>query len=112
MGKMTRTLTLAGVAVTAGLAFGAPAMAAPAAPAAPAASVTSAHSTAKAHGPRYDRVAGYYRSLRACDAAGRSGEHRNRWEDYDCNRVRSGGRRGSWALQVHLGGDSHHNRHR
>jgi hypothetical protein len=110
MGKMTRSLALAGLAVTAGMAFNAsPAMASPAAP---VASITATRSIApKAQSPRHDSIVGYYRTLRACDAAGRSGEHRNRWDDYDCNRVRNGGRRGSWALQVNGGGNSHHDGH-
>jgi hypothetical protein len=122
MGKMTRTLALAGLALTAGMVFtAAPAMASPATP---AGSVTSgAHNSApasarkvqtsshKGQSPRRDSVVGHYRTLRACDAAGRSGERRGRWDDYDCNRVRSGGRSGSWALQAHWGGDRHHDNH-
>jgi hypothetical protein len=47
-----------------------------------------------------DRVVGYYRSLRACTLAGRIGERFDRWEDFDCDFVRFGFRRGMWALEV------------
>jgi hypothetical protein len=47
-----------------------------------------------------DRIVGYYRSARACELAGRIGERFNRWEDYDCDYVRFGFRRGAWALEV------------
>lgn len=109
MNKATRTLAMAGLALTAGAAFGGtPAMASPAA-AGPAASAQSG--VAKAQSPRRDRVVGFYRTLRACDMAGRAGEHSNRWDDYDCTRVRTGMRRGTWALQASWGGNRNHDTH-
>ena len=106
MNKATRTLALAGLALTAGAAFGGtPAMASPAA-AGPAASARS--SAVKAHHPRRDRVVGFYRTLRACDLVGRAGEHTDRWDDYDCTRVRAGMHRGTWALQAHWGDHNTH----
>ena len=107
MNRTTRTLAMAGLALTAGAAFGAtPALASPA-PAGPAAAAKS--SAAKPPNPRRDRGVGFYRTLRACDLVGRSGEHRDRWDDYDCTRVRTGMRRGTWALQAH-GGSNHTHR--
>jgi hypothetical protein len=109
MGKATRTLAMAGMALFASVAVGAgPAMAA--APtsvvttvssqvAAKPAAATTAPTTAKSR----DRVVGYYRNLRSCDLAGRSGERHGRWNNYDCERVRSGHRRGVWALEVNWG---------
>jgi hypothetical protein len=106
MNKATRTLAMTGLALTAGAAFaGTPAMASPATPAGPAASAAVG---AKAQTPRRDRVVGFYRTLRACDLVGRRGEFRDRWDDYDCTRVRVGMRRGSWALLAHWGGHRSH----
>jgi hypothetical protein len=47
-----------------------------------------------------DEVEGYYRSERICERVGRFGERRDRWEDYDCERVRRGENRGLWRLEV------------
>jgi hypothetical protein len=47
-----------------------------------------------------DWIAGYYRTARACERAGWVGERFNKWDDYDCERVRFGFRRGMWALEV------------
>ncbi|MGX6603464.1 hypothetical protein ACWKSP_15175 [Micromonosporaceae bacterium Da 78-11] len=110
MNKATRALMTVGLAMTAGATFSAaPAMAAPAKPAAPAAAAQSGPHQAQT--PRRDRIVGYYGNLRTCDLAGRSGERRDRWDDYDCTRVRVGVRRGSWALQAHWGGQWHNQDH-
>ena len=52
-----------------------------------------------------DDVVGYYGTLRRCERAGRIGEWRDRWDDYDCYRVRWGHHRGAWALEVDYGHD-------
>ncbi|GAB2584990.1 hypothetical protein Aab01nite_53450 [Paractinoplanes abujensis] len=51
-------------------------------------------------GWRNDEVVGYFRTLRACERVGRIGEFRDRWDDYDCYRVRYGFNRGAWVLEV------------
>ncbi|SHN43483.1 hypothetical protein [Cryptosporangium aurantiacum] len=45
-----------------------------------------------------DQVVGVFRSYRQCNWAGRVGEYRGFWEDYDCDFVRTG-YRGSWRSQ-------------
>lgn len=100
MNKTMRVLTMAGMGILAGLTIGAgPAQASDAGTgsAAKAAPSKAAH-VQQFHGR--DRVVGYYRSLRACERAGRIGELRDRWDDYDCDYVRYGFRRGVWALEV------------
>lgn len=47
-----------------------------------------------------DDVVGHYRTRRVCELVGRIGERRDRWEDYDCDRVRRGEDRGLWRLTV------------
>ncbi|MBL7261114.1 hypothetical protein [Paractinoplanes lichenicola] len=47
-----------------------------------------------------DEVVGYFRSLRECERVGRIGEFRDRWDDYDCDRVGGGWGRGAWVLTV------------
>jgi hypothetical protein len=56
--------------------------------------------TAARVGWRNDDVVGYFRTLRTCERIGRIGEFRDRWEDYDCSRVRFGFNRGAWVLEV------------
>jgi hypothetical protein len=97
MNKLTQILTLTGIGTLAALAIGTgPAQAASSTGSAAAKAPTAA--TQQRHG--WDRTAGYYRSARACEVAGRIGERFGRWDDHDCNFVRFGFRRGSWALQV------------
>jgi hypothetical protein len=84
-------LAVTGMALLAGLAFGAsPAMA--------SSSTSSATTTAKTstyyHGG--DDVVGIYRSRMACYNAGERGENRGEWDSYDCDPI--GGRR--FALTV------------
>lgn len=47
-----------------------------------------------------DFVAGYFSSERACEREGRKGEFFGKWDDYDCDYVRFGFRRGMWQLEV------------
>jgi hypothetical protein len=86
MNKFSKALVMTGMAIAAGVTLGAgSASAAPAAP---------------AKAPGHDKIVGFYRSPAACQTAGRIGERRDRWDHHDCVRVRSGVRRGWWALSV------------
>jgi hypothetical protein len=103
MNKTMRVLTMAGLGVMAGLAIGAgPAQASDssAATATKTATAQAPKTTQAKQFPRRDQVVGYYRSLRACELAGRIGERFGQWEDYDCDFIRVGFRRGAWALEV------------
>ena len=97
MNKLTRALTLGGFGVLTALTVGmGPAQAAPAAPAAPESKTTASHNVWRGE----SQVVGFYRSLRACQLAGIYGERSGAWDDFDCNAVRVGIRRGAWALEV------------
>jgi hypothetical protein len=99
MNKMTRLLTVTGMGALAALAIGAGPAQAAGSNATTAAK--PAPTTAKApFGWDRDRTVGFYRSGRACEVAGRIGERFGRWDDYDCNFVRFGFRRGTWELNV------------
>jgi hypothetical protein len=103
----TRFLMVVGAGLMAGTALGAPAQAAESPrvqPAQPA--VTTPHWDDDDD----EDVVGYFRTLRACERVGRIGEWRDRWEDYDCNRVRWGFRRGFWELEVERDRDWGHHR--
>ncbi|GAA0488709.1 hypothetical protein Ade02nite_72700 [Paractinoplanes deccanensis] len=111
MNKAVRMLTMVGLGLMAGATVGtAPALAADGGSSATAKSNTSTQVQ------RHDRdqIVGFYRTLRACEKAGRIGEWFDRWEDYDCERVRFGFRRGFWALEVErdwrFGGHGHRDR--
>ncbi len=97
MNRATRMLTLLGMGLMAGATVGAtPAMATEATP-----SVSKSSTTVQVQQHRdRERIVGFYRSLRACERAGWLGERFNKWDDYDCERVRFGFRRGLWALEV------------
>ena len=98
MNKATRMLTMMGMGLMAGATIGAaPALAADSN--GTAASVKSSTAKVQKH-DRGERVVGFYRNLRSCELAGRIGERFDRWEDYDCERVRFGFKRGLWALEV------------
>ena len=107
MGKATRSLAMAGMALIAGATVGAgPAMASAPIAQAPSvlgATVSTQVAVKQVQVQSRDRVVGYYRTLRSCDHAGRLGERRGRWDSYDCDRVRHGFRRGWWALEVRWG---------
>jgi hypothetical protein len=91
MNKVTRTLAMTGIAMAAGLTVGVgPASASPAGPAPSA--PTADHKFKK------DKLVGFYRSPRACVQAGELGERRHKWDDYDCDRVQRGVRRGWFSL--------------
>nr|WP_296069300.1 hypothetical protein [uncultured Actinoplanes sp.] len=116
MNKITRALTMSGMGLIAAVLMAGPAQAsgsAGEATAKSAASQSTQGSTVKQHRDR-DYVAGYYRSHRACEFAGRIGERFNKWDDYDCDFVRFGFRRGLWRLEVERnfwGGGFDHIRH-
>src|SRR5690242_229135 len=97
MKRTMRFLTLAGMGVLAGASLGmGPAQAAS------AAGQTGAGSSVQQHQNSWGSqdVVGYYRNIGSCLQAGRIGERFGAWEDYDCERVRWGFRRGAWALIV------------
>ena len=94
MNKVTRMVTMTGLAVATGLAMGVgPAAAAPAAPAAKGSAVqVQDHKFAK------KRLVDFYRSPQACVRAGKIGEFRKKWNSFDCERVKRGPKRGWVAL--------------
>lgn len=97
MNTAIRGLTLIGMSLVTAASIGAgPVQAAPSTepvPAAPAAvQVVQPHDD--------EDVVGYYRMRRACERAGRIGVWNDRWESYECERVRWGFRRGFWKLVV------------
>ncbi len=97
MNKLTRAITLGGFGVLTALTVGmGPAQAAPATPATPESRTTVSHNVWRGE----SQVVGFYRSPRACRLAGAYGERAGAWDDYDCDFVRVGARRGAWALQV------------
>jgi hypothetical protein len=107
MNKVTRLLTMAGMGLMAGVAIGsAPAQAAGVTQQQAAKPAAGQSSQVQQHRGR-DQVVGYYRSLRACEFAGRIGERFNRWDDHDCTFVRFGFHRGTWALEVQRDWDWH-----
>jgi len=97
MKKTVRFLTLAGMGVLAGASLGmGPAQAAS------AAGHNGAGASVQQRPNNWggDDVVGYYRNIRTCLQAGHIGERFGAWDDYDCERVRFGFRRGAWALVV------------
>ncbi|GIF12174.1 hypothetical protein [Actinoplanes teichomyceticus] len=95
MKKATRLLTLTGLSVLTGTGLLAgPAQAAPGGPAGAPAQLRHDHWDD-------DEVVGYYRTIRSCERAGLVGERSRAWDDFHCDRVRWGFRRGAWALVVH-----------
>src|SRR5688500_13763764 len=100
MKASTRILAVLGMGLMTGSSFGA----SPAQAAAPAGQGLAKPSVSQAQQPwDDDDVIGYYRTLRACERVGRIGEWADRWEDYDCERVRRGFHRGMWKLEVERG---------
>ena len=112
MSKATRMLAMTGMALVAGATMAAGPAAASSSAAQGATSATQQQ--AGNHGDRdRDWVAGYYRTRLQCERVGRIGERFDRWDDYECERVRRGFRV-IWRLDVerdwHGGGDwDHHN---
>jgi hypothetical protein len=109
MTKAIRFLTMAGMGLAASVAMGAgPAQATDSTPQPSVKASAGQGAQVQQHRDRdRDRIVGYYRSLRACTFAGRIGERFDRWEDFDCEYVRFGFRRGAWALEVELDRDWH-----
>jgi hypothetical protein len=96
MNRFTRMLTMAGIGLMASVTMGAaPAVAVDSTDAGSARGESSAR-------PWWgnDRLVGFFRSYRACDDAGETGEDEGWWEDYDCVRVRSGLHNRRFALLV------------
>jgi|tagenome__1003787_1003787.scaffolds.fasta_scaffold20984553_3 hypothetical protein len=107
MNKVARLLTMAGMGLMAGVAIGSgPAQAAGVTGQQVAKPAAGQSQQAQQHRDR-DEVVGYYRSLRACEFAGRIGERFNGWDDHDCTFVRFGFHRGAWALEVGRDRDWH-----
>ena len=108
MSKATRMLAMTGMALVAGVTMAA-------GPAAASSSTAQGATSAKQqqagnHGDRdRDWVAGYYRSRLQCERVGRIGERFDRWDDYECERVRRGFRV-IWRLDVERDwhGGGHH----
>jgi hypothetical protein len=106
MNRITRLLAMTGIGLAAGVAIAGPAQ---------AATAGSGHSaSASAAGSHAfwnddDDVVGYFNSPIRCERAGRIGEIRDRWDDYDCNRVSFGFHRGDWELSVSYCDDNHGN---
>jgi hypothetical protein len=90
-------ISTVGVGLLAGATLGmGPAQAAP-----PTGQAATSSSVDQQQNRQYDdEVVGYFRNYWRCDRAGRFGEHRGAWDDYDCMRVRWGFHRGHWALVV------------
>lgn len=102
MNRVAKMFAFVGVGLAAGVAMGAgPAQATP----------TIGHTAAQGTAAQVqahwndDDVVGYFGTLRRCERVGRIGEWRDRWDDYDCYRVRWGIHRGAWALEVEYGND-------
>ncbi|MGX6603017.1 hypothetical protein ACWKSP_12890 [Micromonosporaceae bacterium Da 78-11] len=97
MNRVTRLLAIAGLGLGAAVAIGA----GPAQAATDTTQGTSNTGSTQARGDwDDDEVVGYFRTLGGCERAGRLGEIRDRWDDYDCSRVRWGSHRGAWELEV------------
>lgn len=60
-----------------------------------------------------DAIIGYFRTPAVCEVAGRIGERQGRWDDYYCEYVRVGFRRGGWVLRAEWdrGWAVHHHGH-
>src|ERR1700759_368476 len=90
MNRITRVLAMAGLGIGATIALAGPAQ---------AANTHSASASTRANWGD-DDVVGYYNSSIACDRAGRLGEIRGDWDDYDCSPAGFGFRGGNWELTV------------
>src|SRR3954454_1250458 len=93
MNRITRLLAMAGMGLGAAVALAGPAQA--------STGDTSHHTTAVAKAGWGSEIVEYYSNPVSCNRAGRLGEIRGDWDDYDCYRV---GIRG-WALSVSDRGD-------
>lgn len=98
MKRITRLLAITGLGLGAALALGAGPAQAATTEAQPAAHHAAIQTTR--HWNDNDDVVGYFRTRTGCERVGRLGEFRDRWDDYDCSRVRFGFNRGAWVLEV------------
>ena len=98
MNSITRLLAVTGIGVAAGVAIGAGPAQAASSTGHDAAVRTAVSGTANWNDD--SDVIGYFNSPIRCERVGRLGEIRDRWDDYDCYRVRYGFHRGDWALEV------------
>ena len=113
MSKATRMLAMTGMALVAGVTFSAgPAAASTSTAQGTTAAKQSTQQQAETNRGR-DWVHGYYRTRSQCERVGRWGERRDRWDDYDCERVHRGFRT-IWRLEVERdrGGWNNHDRDR
>ena len=112
MSKATRMLAMTGMALVAGVTMAAGPAAASTSTAQGATSATQQQQVNTDRGRDREWVAGYFRSRLQCERVGRIGERFDRWDDYECERVRRGFRV-IWRLDVERdwhGGDwdDHH----
>jgi hypothetical protein len=98
MNRVTRLLVMAGIGL--GVAVTAGAGSAQAATSTTTSTTATTSAAGQAYGWDDDEVVGYFRTLRECERVGRIGEIRDRWEDYDCDRVGGSFNRGAWVLEV------------
>jgi hypothetical protein len=97
MNRVTRMLAIAGLGLGAAVTIGA----GPAQAAGTTTQGTTHSAASQARGGwDDDEVVGYFSSRSGCERVGRIGEIRDRWDDYDCSRVRFGVNRGAWVLEV------------
>jgi hypothetical protein len=99
MNRITRLLAMIGLGLGVALAISAgPAYAAT------ATTQPAAHSASIQMGSHWNDdgsdVVGYFRTRIGRERVGRLGEYHDRWDDYDCSRVRFGFNRGAWVLEV------------
>ncbi|GAB2628754.1 hypothetical protein Aab01nite_21520 [Paractinoplanes abujensis] len=109
MKKTMRVVAASGLGLMAGLTM----VAGPAQAAGATAQSDSKPAAQKGFGR--DDIVGYFRSPVVCEVAGRLGERQGRWEDYDCEFVHVGFRRGGWVLRAEecdlgWGGHGHHHK--
>jgi len=97
MNRITRILTMSGLGLVTGLTIGVGPASAATTPSAAAA--TGTQNVDLRHDRDHDRIAGVFRSYRECDWAGRRGEWRDKWDDYDCD-PRGFGWHRRWILKV------------
>jgi hypothetical protein len=95
MNRFTRLLAIAGMGLGAAVALAGPAQAST------ADTTHKAPVTANTHWRNNDdRVVAIFDDPFTCNRVGRLGEMRDRWDDYNCFRIRIGFQRGDWALSV------------
>ncbi|WP_250035966.1 hypothetical protein [Paractinoplanes maris] len=95
-----RVIAVTGLSALAGLAIGAGPAQASGSTTQPAVKPAAGQLGATPEHGRRDGIAGYYRTLGACALAGRVGVHFDRWDYFNCDLIRTGFRRGIWALEV------------